>query len=57
MLSLKPRALGSGAKLLGTLLILLLCRWLTLVIRKIGQKVIHQGHINESPGFSIGKTT
>lgn len=57
MLSLEPLALEWGTKLLGAFWVLLLCRWLTLVIRKNGQKVIDQGHINESPGFSIGKTT
>ena len=57
MLNLEPLALEWGAKLLGALLILLLGRWVALVIRNIVQKVIHQGHMNESLGLSIGKLT
>lgn len=57
MLNMEPVALEWGTKLLGALLILLLGRWLALAIQKIVQRVIHQGHMNESLGLSVGKLT
>ncbi|MBM3265364.1 MAG: mechanosensitive ion channel [candidate division Zixibacteria bacterium] len=57
MPNMESLVLEWGGRLAGALLILVLGSWLARFLRNIVRKVIHQGHMNEALGVSIGDLT